>query len=983
MKKHRKKLILIIFLLQFSFLQAQWVDRGKYKEIKIGTESIKQIVIPSDTNLIYAVDDSNYITKVNIDDGIIIERKNIDSVLNYKFSRISNDGKSRIYFNKIGDDFHTYRVDIVIYEIQKDSILINMMIDTTPFYYNYTIRGEFFADYNLNLNSIFIVKQYTSLYQHAGITSNYADGFSVLVDAVTDSAKFLVRFRPINFIFDADYQNFIFSTYEYKDTWDRDTGPMENTEDRRFSFYDEKLDSSILISQNYKDALEPDKNIYGTVPEQIDLSNDSIINGFKGSTIYLYKFFPEKVVLIDSILLDYQPIEVKFSGLSKYLICSSPLHQINVLHIPTKTIIDKFILQDNQDVRNITLTNDSQGFIAGNTNGIIKYFQPKYFYKEFHALFTSDKTEALPEMKIKFVDISTGEPNYWEWDFGDGEKSTEQYPIHSYKLPGNYSVKLIAKKNNFYDTLFIADYITVYPVMKADFESDLNDGFSPMTTQFSNKSIGNIKYYKWYFSDGDSSEEKEPLRTFTKPGKYDITLIVSDGMFNDTCIKREFIKIGYKALDKSVCDKELINTNPDQSLSGTNGFESNDGGYFAESNDNNKSVIYRFNNSFDTLWTKSFYTNNFYRPIQKSNFDGIFAIGTENYDLNNVVINEINNNGNKIYSKILDNVKYAFDFISGNGIIIIKLKGVDSTNDNYIAEVIEKYDDNFNLLWSEILNRRYKLKCTSLKGQQNIFSDYSVFSSLHSYMDVDYDYYFSYIFEFNEVGQATDTFYIDNLLDVQINDYIQTDWNNFVVIIGNKSIYSINKNLKNEINWEQQFSNISYNGLCYIDDKYFFTCGSKDSLCWFALMDTSGNIINEYTLPERYGALNSISQNKDSSLLLTGYLKKNQNMNSLYILKTNPQIFSDFKDISKNIKCKVYPNPSENVVKFLLNLSSEIYIKLNVKDILGNQVALLADGYYSGECNFKFDSYSQSTGIFFYQLQIGSTFESGKFMIIR
>lgn len=41
-----------------------------------------------------------------------------------------------------------------------------------------------------------------------------------------------------------------------------------------------------------------------------------------------------------------------------------------------------------------------------------------------------------------FKDLSTGEIKSWHWDFGDGETSTEQNPIHTYKEPGNYVVVL-------------------------------------------------------------------------------------------------------------------------------------------------------------------------------------------------------------------------------------------------------------------------------------------------------------------------------------------------------------------------------------------------------------------------------------------------------------------------------------------------------------------------------------------------------------
>jgi hypothetical protein len=43
---------------------------------------------------------------------------------------------------------------------------------------------------------------------------------------------------------------------------------------------------------------------------------------------------------------------------------------------------------------------------------------------------------------VAFKDLSVGKITSWKWDFGDGETSTEQNPIHQYKQPGNLVVVL-------------------------------------------------------------------------------------------------------------------------------------------------------------------------------------------------------------------------------------------------------------------------------------------------------------------------------------------------------------------------------------------------------------------------------------------------------------------------------------------------------------------------------------------------------------
>lgn len=43
---------------------------------------------------------------------------------------------------------------------------------------------------------------------------------------------------------------------------------------------------------------------------------------------------------------------------------------------------------------------------------------------------------------VWFLDESIGDISSWKWDFGDGEFSTEQHPVHSYKKSGMYTVTL-------------------------------------------------------------------------------------------------------------------------------------------------------------------------------------------------------------------------------------------------------------------------------------------------------------------------------------------------------------------------------------------------------------------------------------------------------------------------------------------------------------------------------------------------------------
>ena len=54
----------------------------------------------------------------------------------------------------------------------------------------------------------------------------------------------------------------------------------------------------------------------------------------------------------------------------------------------------------------------------------------------------SFKVVDMDRRLVAFKDLSVGEIKSWHWDFGDGETSTEQNPLHAYKKPDHYVVEL-------------------------------------------------------------------------------------------------------------------------------------------------------------------------------------------------------------------------------------------------------------------------------------------------------------------------------------------------------------------------------------------------------------------------------------------------------------------------------------------------------------------------------------------------------------
>ncbi len=75
------------------------------------------------------------------------------------------------------------------------------------------------------------------------------------------------------------------------------------------------------------------------------------------------------------------------------------------------------------------------------------------------AFFSANIVSGSTPLIVTFTDQSFNSPTSWLWDFGDGNSSTEQNPIHTYNLDGSYTVSLIATNSHGSDTLTKSDYI--------------------------------------------------------------------------------------------------------------------------------------------------------------------------------------------------------------------------------------------------------------------------------------------------------------------------------------------------------------------------------------------------------------------------------------------------------------------------------------------------------------------------------------------
>lgn len=117
----------------------------------------------------------------------------------------------------------------------------------------------------------------------------------------------------------------------------------------------------------------------------------------------------------------------------------------------------------------------------------------------------------------------------WFWDFGDGNTSIAQNPVHTYADSGTYNVCLIASDNCGSDTS--CQKVTVCHLTQPGFSSVAN----LLNVVFTDTS----KYadsWLWSFGDGNTSMVQHPTHTYAQNGTYNVCLTTNNTCYSDsTC----------------------------------------------------------------------------------------------------------------------------------------------------------------------------------------------------------------------------------------------------------------------------------------------------------------------------------------------------------------------------------------------------------------------------------------------------------------
>ena len=181
------------------------------------------------------------------------------------------------------------------------------------------------------------------------------------------------------------------------------------------------------------------------------------------------------------------------------------------------------------------------------------------------AWFTSSPMSGYGPLTVRFTDRSKGMPTAWRWDFGDGNTSAEQNPVHTFASTGKYIPRLTVfgsggtasyssfiwvRERPVIPTFTPTPTITPKPTIPprpgyppiAFFAMDKIFGPAPMTVQFSDRSFNSPVSWQWDFGDGNTSTLPNPVNTFEQAGTYPVSLTVKNAFGQSATSRRVYVR---------------------------------------------------------------------------------------------------------------------------------------------------------------------------------------------------------------------------------------------------------------------------------------------------------------------------------------------------------------------------------------------------------------------------------------------------------
>lgn len=141
----------------------------------------------------------------------------------------------------------------------------------------------------------------------------------------------------------------------------------------------------------------------------------------------------------------------------------------------------------------------------------------------------SNVCEGVPHQFTDASTLTTGNINQWQWDFGNGQTSSQQNTSVNYGSEGIFTTQLIVL-SAFGCSDTISQEVIAYPLPEVSFLGDVLEGCEPHTVNFQDLSTipsGTITGWNWDFGDGGNSAQQTPSYVYQQYGLYDVALTLT------------------------------------------------------------------------------------------------------------------------------------------------------------------------------------------------------------------------------------------------------------------------------------------------------------------------------------------------------------------------------------------------------------------------------------------------------------------------
>jgi PKD repeat protein/pimeloyl-ACP methyl ester carboxylesterase len=249
--------------------------------------------------------------------------------------------------------------------------------------------------------------------------------------------------------------------------------------------------------------------------------------------------------------------------------------------------------------------------------------------------------------------------------------------------------------------------------LTADFQSNSQQGCTPLSVQFSNQSVGNPTSYSWSFPGGtpSSSTQQNPTISYNSAGTFPVTFTVNNSQGNSTITKNGYITVTAKPTAEFDYQVEANNSIKFLNQTNNTGLAQT---YTWTFGDNISSAEFSPLHTYASSGTYSvkLVAQNSCGNTSKTRNVMVTLVGTENQDLDGSVISIFPNPNNGMFTvKIKSSTQGTHEIKIINSIgQTIKCDKIIKTNEEYISE----YD------LQNLPSGLYILQVISEKGQKSL-----------------------------------------------------------------------------------------------------------------------------------------------------------------------------------------------------------------------------------------------------------------------